>query len=66
MRVITINLPQSYIKALNSISGKGTLYPSRSELIRIAVREFLIKEVESAKKFDVIHKSLVIKREEIK
>ncbi|WP_371802480.1 ribbon-helix-helix domain-containing protein [Candidatus Lokiarchaeum ossiferum] len=28
---------------------KGGLYPSRSELIRCAVREFLIEELESAK-----------------
>lgn len=28
------------------------LYPSRSELIRVAVREFLIKELEAAKEFE--------------
>lgn len=29
--------------------GKNGLYPSRSELIRCAVRQFLIKELENAK-----------------
>jgi antitoxin ParD1/3/4 len=49
MRIITVNLPVPYLKAIDALAGEGGLYPSRSELIRVAVREFLIKEMEIAK-----------------
>lgn len=51
MKIITINLPESYLKAVDSLVGNEYLYPSRSEAIRVAVREFLIKELEAAKAF---------------
>lgn len=51
MRIITVNLPLSYLKAIDSLTGETGLYPSRSELIRVAVRDFLIKELEAAKSF---------------
>lgn len=55
LRIITVNLPESYLKAIDSLTNKPErlgLYPSRSELIRVAVREFLIKELEAAKQFE--------------
>ena len=51
MRIITVNLPRSYIKAIEGLTGITGLYPSRSELIRVAVRDFLIRELEEAKSF---------------
>ncbi|WP_457558281.1 CopG family ribbon-helix-helix protein [Candidatus Harpocratesius sp.] len=51
MRIITVNLPKSFLKAIDSLTGAEGLYPSRSELIRVAVREFLIGELETAKSF---------------
>ena len=51
MRIITVNLPISYIKAINTLTGEGGIYPSRSELIRVAVREFLILELKNAQSF---------------
>ena len=51
MKIITVNLPLSYIRAIKTLTGEGGLYPSRSELIRVAVREFLIQELEAAKSF---------------
>ncbi|RLI62262.1 MAG: hypothetical protein DRO88_12020 [Promethearchaeia archaeon] len=51
MRIITVNLPISYLKAIDSLTGQEGLYPSRSELIRVAVRDFLIHELETAKSF---------------
>jgi len=51
MKIITINLPVSYINAINKKVGKNALYPSRSELIRVAVRDFLIRELQAAKEF---------------
>jgi hypothetical protein len=48
MRIITVNLPEAYIKTLKKLVGNKAIYPSRSELIRVAVREFLIKELGTA------------------
>jgi Arc/MetJ-type ribon-helix-helix transcriptional regulator len=52
MRIITVNLPESYIRAIKSLVGKNGIYPSRSELIRVATREFLISELKAAKSFE--------------
>lgn len=49
MKIVTVNVPESYIDAIARLIGEGGLYPSRSELIRCAVREFLIKELQLAK-----------------
>jgi len=49
MKVVTVNVPESYIDAINKLIGENGLYPSRSELIRCAVREFLLKELRTAK-----------------
>ena len=51
MRIITVNLPESYIHAIEHLIGENAMYPSRSELIRVAVREFLIKELSTAQNF---------------
>ena len=58
MRIVTVNVPISYLKAIDSLVGDHGLYPSRSELIRVAVREFLLKELNEAKEFmQLYHKS---------
>lgn len=51
MKIITVNLPVSYLKTIDGLTGETALYPSRSELIRVAVRDFLIRELEAAKSF---------------
>ncbi|WP_457558231.1 ribbon-helix-helix domain-containing protein [Candidatus Harpocratesius sp.] len=51
MRIITVNVPVSYLTAIDKLTGQEGLYPSRSELIRVAVREFLINELSTAKAF---------------
>jgi len=38
IRIITVNLPLSYLKAIKALTGEGGLYPSRSELIRVAAK----------------------------
>lgn len=48
MKIVTVNVPESYIDAINKLIGQEGLYPSRSELIRCAVRDFLIKELKLA------------------
>jgi Arc/MetJ-type ribon-helix-helix transcriptional regulator len=49
MKIVTVNVPETYIDAINKLIGENGLYPSRSELIRCAVREFLLKELKMAK-----------------
>lgn len=44
MKIITINLSEPHIKALQVLQDIG-LYPSRSEAIRVAIRDFLKKEL---------------------
>jgi hypothetical protein len=56
MKIITVNLPKSYIKAIKHLTGEDGIYPSRSELIRVAVREFLRKEMGAAEDFQGYHK----------
>jgi Arc/MetJ-type ribon-helix-helix transcriptional regulator len=51
MKIITVNLPVNYINTIKGLVGDDGLYPSRSELIRVAVRDFLIKELKIAKNF---------------
>ena len=51
MKIITVNLPVNYINTIKTLVGDTGLYPSRSELIRVAVRDFLIKELKIAKNF---------------
>lgn len=48
MKIVTVNIPETYIESIERLVGDGGLYPSRSELIRCAVREFLIKELKRA------------------
>lgn len=50
MKIVTVNVPESYLEAIEKLVGDSGLYPSRSELIRCAVRKFLINELKMAKK----------------
>ena len=44
MKIITINLPEKYQSAIQTLNDLG-IYPSRSEAIRIALRDFLSEEL---------------------
>lgn len=44
MQIITINLPEKYLAAIQVLNDNG-IYPSRSEAIRVALREFLDDEL---------------------
>ncbi|MHA2288597.1 MAG: ribbon-helix-helix domain-containing protein, partial [Promethearchaeota archaeon] len=39
MKIITINLPEKYLEAIQTLNDLG-IYPSRSEAIRTALSEF--------------------------
>lgn len=45
MKVVTVNVHESYLDAIKKLVGEKKLYPSRSELVRVACREFLIREM---------------------
>jgi len=49
MKLITVNLPESYLKDLDELV-KIDLYPNRAEAIRVAVRDMLVDELWSKKK----------------
>jgi len=44
MKLISIKLPNAYIDGLNELVKMG-IYPSRSEAMRVAVRDMLKKEL---------------------
>ena len=44
-KVYSVNLPQEVIKAIEKLVGEDSIYASRSELIREAVRGFLNREI---------------------
>jgi len=44
MKIITINLPEKYLSAIQTLNEMG-IYPSRSEAIRIALKDFLTEEL---------------------
>lgn len=52
MKIVTVNIPEAYLDVIKKLvcndDNPDGLYPSRSELIRCAVREFLIKEIDRA------------------
>jgi len=51
LKIITVNLPQATIDRMKVIVEKFGLYPSRSELVRVAVREFLVKELQHLEQY---------------
>lgn len=45
MQIVTINIPDMFVDAIARLTDQG-LYPSRSEAIRSALRDFLKNELE--------------------
>jgi len=56
MKIVTVNIPEPYLQAIDKLTGNDGLYPSRSELIRVAVRDFLIRELKNAEKMSYYYK----------
>lgn len=56
IKIITCNLPEQYIEIIDKLTGSNRLYPSRSELIRVAIHEYLIKELQSLDQFVKLQK----------
>ena len=53
IRIVTVNVPESYLNAIEKLVGKSGMYPSRSELVRVATKEFLVRELEAMKSFSM-------------
>jgi antitoxin ParD1/3/4 len=51
MKIITINLPEKYLEAIQTLNDLG-IYPSRSEAIRIALHDFLTDELKMYKELE--------------
>jgi Arc/MetJ-type ribon-helix-helix transcriptional regulator len=49
MKLVTVNVLESHIEAMEKLVGDDGLYPSRCELIRVAIRRFLLKELKICK-----------------
>lgn len=60
MRIITINLPEKYLSAIKVLNDLG-LYPSRSEAIRVALRDFLPDELKMYEELDEESISFLLK-----
>ena len=45
MKILTCNVPETHLNMIAQLIGNKGIYPSRSELIRVAVREYLINEL---------------------
>ena len=52
MKLITIHLPELYIKDLDELVGEN-YYPNRAEAIRLAVRDMLVAELWEKKRRSV-------------
>lgn len=51
MKIITINLPEKYLSAIKVLNDLG-IYPSRSEAIRVALKDFLPDELKMYEELD--------------
>jgi Arc/MetJ-type ribon-helix-helix transcriptional regulator len=51
MKIITINLPEKYLEAIQTLNDLG-VYPSRSEAIRCALSDFLGDELKMFKNLE--------------
>jgi len=54
VKIITINLPEKYLSAIQTLCTFGA-YPSRSEAVRIALRDFLNNELKMDQDLDPIN-----------
>jgi len=51
MKLVTVHLPEKFLEALDTLVAEGR-YPNRSEIIRIAIREFLREEFWATKQLN--------------
>jgi len=49
MKIITVSMSEEYVSKIDELLSDEELYPSRSELFRVAIRDFLMKELDMLK-----------------
>ena len=49
MKMITVHIPERYLEALETLVDQGH-FPSRSEAIRVAIRDLIRNEIDLQKK----------------
>lgn len=49
MKIITVKIPEIYVELIDELVRLG-IYPSRSEAIRVAIRDFLRREISMRRK----------------
>lgn len=64
MKIITVNIPVPYIEAIAGLVGENGLYPSRSELVRVAIRDWFKKELNREKEFEKFHNEEMLVQKE--
>lgn len=47
LKVVTVHLPEPYVEAIDRLVSRK-VYPNRAEAIRMAVRDFIKEELNSA------------------
>ncbi|MHA2390590.1 MAG: ribbon-helix-helix domain-containing protein [Promethearchaeota archaeon] len=62
MKIITINLPEKYLEAIQILQDMN-VYPSRSEAIRIALQDFLSSELKMYNDLEVENFRILIRSE---
>lgn len=50
MKIVSAHIPKSHVRAMEHLVGKDGLYPSRSELVRAAIKEYLIDKLKMIKR----------------
>ncbi len=60
MKIITINLPEKYLAAIQVLNDLG-IYPSRSEAIRKALEDFLTSEMKMDEELGAEHFKMLVK-----
>lgn len=53
MKIVTVNVSEEMLDDINKLLGEDGLYPSRSELIRCAVHDFLVRELKGLDLLDL-------------
>ncbi len=65
MKIITINLPEKYLSAIKVLNDFG-FYASRSEAIRVALKDFLTDELKFYEELDEESLSFLLKNRSTK
>ena len=57
MKIVTVNVPKSYLDAIAVlIRLNDGLFPSRSELVRVAVRKKLLMDMKMSENVEIVEK----------